>query len=492
MKDTSRKVFDLATFVAAPIGYICMILAGFMTLSAASGPVFGQGYGGVGSMLLSAGVSVLFGFALIVFGRGNTDRPLRRHEALVAVAGTWVVIILLGALPFLFDGQIGLSDSIFESTSGFTTTGATILPAIESRFSYPLLCWRQMTHWLGGMGIIVLFVAIFPVLGVGSRHLFKTEVPGPAGSGLLPRVRHTATMLWKVYLALTLVQTGLLFAAGLDVFQSLMHAMTTVSTGGFSPRDASFGAFNNPAAEMVVVVFMLLGGTNFAMLYLGLHRGLKIFAKSSEFRLYVTVFSLATVLVSLDTLSGEGIFQALRFASFQVASLMTGTGLGTADYEAWPGLSTLILVLICFTGGMAGSTSGGMKMARVLVLGKLVVSEIRQTWRPNLVSPVQVDGRGQTARAIKSVAAFATVFVGIVGFGALIVGAVDDVGFATAASASLACVANVGPGFGAVGPTENYGHLSAASKGVLTVLMLLGRLEFFALLSLFSPRFWRR
>lgn len=463
-----------------------------MAACAAVGPLRGALAGSV-HMLLSAGITAASGVLLLWWGKQAHDR-IGRREALVVVAAAWLSCGVFGALPFMIGAGMPPWDAFFEATSGFTTTGATILPEIEARLSPPLHLWRMGTHWLGGLGIVVLFVALFPALGVGGRHLFRTEAAGPTTEGLAPRIRETASVLWKVYAAFTALAMALLMVAGMDWFEALLHAFSTLGTGGFSTRNASIAAFDSVAIEGVLTLFMLVAGSNFALFYESLRSGWRVFADNAEFKLYIGLFVAVSLVIAADIHGAvhQGAVDSLRHASFTVASIMTTTGFGTDDFEQWPALSQTLLVVLFFFGGSAGSTAGGMKLIRILMYVKLIAGEIRRGYRPSLIAPVRIGRQVVAAPVVTEALAFGMVFTLTVAVGAIAVALLDPVDLVTAFTASLACVANVGPGLGMVGPTDNFGFLSAGSKIVLSLAMLLGRLEFFALLALFVPDFWRR
>lgn len=471
---------------------LLLVLAACMALCAAVGPIRGSLMGSV-HMLLSAGICAAFGLLGLWWGQRAGDR-IGRREALVVVAVAWLACGVFGGLPFVIGAGFKPWDAFFEAMSGFTTTGATILPEIEQRLSPPLHLWRMATHWLGGLGIVVLFVALFPALGVGGKHLFRTEAPGPQTEGLAPRIRETASVLWKVYVALTALEVALLMVAGMDWFEALVHSFSTLGTGGYSTRNASIAAFDSMAVEGVITVFMLIAGSNFALFYESLRGGLKVFTANPEFRFYIGIFCVVSLVIAADIHGTvhEGVVDSLRYASFQVASVMTTTGYGTDDFEQWPVLSQTLMVLLYFGGGSAGSTAGGMKLIRILIYVKVIVGEIRRGYRPTLVAPVRLGRHVVAPQVVTESLAFGMVFMLTVALGGIIVALLDPVDLTTAFMASLACVANVGPGLGMVGPTDNFGFLSAGSKMVLSFAMLLGRLEFFALLALFVPGFWRR
>lgn len=487
-----RTRVPLHRSVAGPVGHLLLLLAAMMALCAAASPLMGT-WAGVAAMLGSAGVSAVVGGLLTWWGRAAPER-IGRKEGFVFVALTWLLTCVLGALPFVIETGLGPVDALFEATSGFTTTGATILPAIELRLSPAVHLWRLATHWLGGLGIVVLFVALFPAMGVGGRHLFFTEAPGPGKEGLAPRIRDTASVLWRVYVLLTLAEVLLLLLVGMPLFDAVGHALSTMGTGGFSTKDGSVGEYASWSVDLVITAFMLVAGTNFALFHQARLRGLKALTRNTELRVYLGLFLAATLVVSLDiwrTVHPQ-LLEALRYGAFQVAAILTTTGFGTDDYEQWPALSKTVLVFLFFVGGSAGSTAGGMKVVRIVVMIRLIGIELRRATRPALVAPVRLGRQVVPQGTVIEIAGYLAVFLFTVVAGGLGVALMEDTDLITALMAALACVANVGPGLGDVGPTDNFAWLSSGSKVLLSLLMLLGRLEFFALLVLLTPTFWRR
>jgi trk system potassium uptake protein len=490
----TRQQLRLLSAAAGPLGKLLMVLAVFMALTAVVGRAFADSWDGVPAMLISATITAASGGLLRwLAGRSPPVDAGRRHGLLV-VALAWVAMGTFGGLPFLLGADFPLHDAIFEATSGFTTTGATILVEIEQRLSQPLHLWRLLTHWLGGLGLVVLFVAIFPALGVGGKHMYHSEVPGPRGKGLVPRIRDTSKALWRIYLLITVAEIMLLVLVGMDPFNALAHAFSTMGTGGFSTKNASIAGFDNLGAELVILVFMVLAGINFGLIFEATRkRSWRLLLRSTELKVYLGFYALVVIVVALNIMPLKaGLLEALRYASFQVAAVISTTGFGTDDFELYPALSRTLLILCYFVGGSAGSTAGGMKVIRIIIIVKLLVVELRRTHRPKLVAPVIVDGRPYAPSAIMEVFAFITVYLLTFVVGAVLVALLDPVDLTTALMASLACVANVGPGLGMVGPVDNYAFFSPASKLVLSGLMLLGRLEFFTLLALLNPRFWKR
>ena len=444
-------------------------------------------------MMTAAGITAA---SAVPFLLASWRVPLRlgRREALFVVSSIWIAMGLFGSIPFVIGAKMSWADAIFETFSGLTTTGGTILTEIEGRLSAPIHVWRMATHWLGGLGIVVLFVALLPGLGAGGKRLFQSEAAGPEAGGISPRIRDTAKALLWIYLSITGLEVLALKLVGMPWFDAVTHAMSTLGTGGFSLKNGSIAEYNSAGVEMVILIFMMLAGTNFGLFHRARTEGMTVFWTSAEFRLYLMLFAGVTVIITTDMLfSGtHSWLEALRYSSFQVGAIMTTTGFGTQDYEQWSTVSRTLLFTLFFCGGMAGSTAGGMKLFRIMIILKVVLHEIRLGFRPTLVAPIRVGERPVAEGVVRGTLAYALIFMGTVVMGALIVAALDPVDMTTALMASLACVANVGPGLGAVGPTDNYGFFSDASKVTLSFCMLLGRLEFFSLLSLFVPGFWRR
>jgi len=440
--------------------------------------------------LVAAVATALAGLAMRAFG--SAEGELYRRDGVLIVVGAWLLASVSGALPYVVSGAIPSAvDALFESASGFTTTGASILTDIEA-LGAPLLFWRSFTQWLGGIGIVVLFVALLSELGPGARFLFKLEVPGPKAEIMHTRVQETASALLRIYVVLTLLQAGLLLLCGLSLFDALTHAFSTLSTGGFSPHQASVGAFGL-AAQGVVLVFMIAAGLNFSLYYSALRRrDLQPF-RDAELRSYLALIGASVLFVSLDVATGSDA-PALRIAfdaAFQVASIVTTTGFATADFADWPGVSRAILVALMVVGGCAGSTAGGMKVIRVLVGWKAAIREVRLTFNPSAVIAVVVGGQPVPEESVRSVVSLLVLWVFAWGVGTLLLSAGGE-GIVTGATASIATLSNVGPGLEAVGPNESFAFFAGWQKLVMILLMWLGRLEFFSLVAIFLPHFWRR
>lgn len=423
---------------------------------------------------------------------GNTQGELYRREGVLVVVGSWVLGSLAGAIPYVASGAIpNPIDALFESASGFTTTGASILRDVEA-LGNGMLLWRSMTQWLGGVGIVVLFVALLGELGPGARFLFRLEVPGPKTEILHARVQQTALMILRIYLAMSALEVLLLLACGLSVYDALTHTFSTVSTGGFSPHSDSVGHFG-PPARLVITLFMVAAGGNFSLYYQAVRRRDLRALRDAELRSYLALVAIA-VLVVFFNLSSHGtgeLGERLLDAAFQVASIVTTTGFATTNFDAWPDLSRTVLVMLMFVGGCAGSTAGGIKVIRLILGWRATVREIRQTFSPNAVIAIVVGGRAVPESSMRSVSSFLVIWMIAWAVGALLL-SVGDTGIATAATASIATLANVGPGLDQVGPTAHYAFFSGWQKLLMVMLMWLGRLELFALLAVFQRHFWRR
>ena len=493
--------YSLIRMTARPLGLLLLVLSASIAACGALGFLADPALGwdpeetaqDFEHMLRAAFITAI---AAVPFLLASWRVPVRlgRREALFVVSTIWIAMGLFGSVPYVMGANMDFADALFEAFSGLTTTGATILDDIEGRLSAPLHMWRMATHWLGGLGIVVLFVALMPGWGVGSKRLFQSEAAGPQTGGISPRIRDTAKTLLLIYCSITVVLIGALWAAEMPLFDAVTHSFSTIATGGFSIKNGSVGEYNNLAIELTILAGMLLAGTNFALFHRFKTEGYGVFWRTPEFRVYVLLVAGATLLITSDMIinATHGLGDALRYSSFQVVAIMTGTGFGTADYEQWSTLSRSLLLMLYFCGGMAGSTTGSMKLIRIMIIVKVVLHEIRLGFRPTLVAPIRLGGSTVADTVVRGTLAYALIFVATVVIGAMAVAALDPVDLTTALMASLACVANVGPGLGAVGPTDNYGFFSDGSKVILSFCMLLGRLEFFSLLSLFVPSFWRR
>lgn len=443
-------------------------------------------------LLISALVTFLSGFLGYRFS--SLSKDLRPKEGFAIVAFGWLFFSAFGALPFMISGAIpSFTDAFFETMSGFTTTGATILTEIET-LPHGILFWRSLTHWIGGMGIIVLSLAILPFLGVGGMQLFKAEVPGPTADKLTPRITETAKILWVVYVLITLVQTGLLMFGGMNLFEALCHAFGTLATGGYSTRNASVGAYNSAYVDYVIILFMILAGTNFSLHYRFLRGDFKVYLRNEEFRFFLIIIGLATLFIGFDTFFRPGVpfLKSFQDTLFQVVSILTTTGYGTADYEQWSFSSQIILFFLMFIGGCAGSTGGGMKVIRIYVLTKFVFSEIVRLLHPHAVVPVRIGKTVLNRDVLTNILGFFVLYVFIYALSVFVMGEIGNLDIESAFGAVAATLGNIGPGLGSVGPTDNYAHIPALGKWILSFLMMMGRLEVFTVVILFSPSFWKK
>lgn len=484
------------------LGRLILGLAVTMLPSVLIGGLIEHDLRAVTAFLASAIITAISGAAFWLFGR-RAERMISRRDAVVVVALAWLFIGLFGGLPYLLDGSMTrIEDAYFESVSGFTTTGATVLIDIEGSLSMAGHFWRCLSHWLGGMGVIVLFVAIFPQLGVGGKLLFKSEVAGPIVEGLRPKIKETSAALWRTYALLTLCNFLCLWLiSGLSWFDAICHAFSTVATGGFSTRNDSIGHWSAlPSVDLITIVFMFLGGVNFALYYVALfQRRPRAALRDRELWLYsaVTLFAtlVATLWLWLDGGSGlrdtSSLVSALRYASFQVVSVVTTTGYVTDNLAHWAPVLMAMLIALMFMGGCAGSTSGGLKVFRVLVVFKAVLNEIYRAFRPESIRGLRVGDAILRPAVVQTIVVFTALFVFIWALVTIFVAAFGH-DLITSATAALACFASIGPGLGEVHGYASYAFFEAPVKWALSICMILGRLELFTILVLFVPSFWRR
>jgi trk system potassium uptake protein len=471
------------------VGYLALFIGGTLLLPAAVSLIYGER--SFVPILISAGIASGIGFAV---GRLFFDREaeLNLRDGFFIVSIGWIVMSLIGALPFYLSGEIPrVIDAWFESASGFTTTGATVVEDIEA-LPLGLLLWRSMTQWIGGMGIIVLSIALLPLLGVGGMQLYKAEVPGPTIDKIKPRVRDTAATLWKVYLLLTAGAGVLYYIGGMTWFESVCHAFTTMATGGFSTRNASIGAFGSTYINVVATVFMFLAGMNFILHYRWMKGDYGSMLKSTEFRWYAGITAGAVVFMTISTMQStfDSVWTALEHSVFQAVSIITTTGYGTFDYELWAPAVQFTLLAFMFFGGMAGSTAGGIKTVRVLLLLKNTVLEAKRIVHPKAVISLALNRQKVTQGVINEVMAFVFIFISVFIFGAIVLAATGH-DFMTSLGAAASAMGNVGPAFGDAGPTHTYAALHPAAKLTLTVCMIMGRLELFTIMIILSRGFWR-
>ncbi len=451
------------------------------------------GEGDAPALFISSAVSITLGLAAFYLTRKNITDDIRPKEGFAIVAFGWIVSGLLGALPFYLSGAIPSPvDCIFETISGYTTTGASILSDIEL-LPKGILFWRSLTHWLGGMGIILLSLAILPILGIGGMQLYKAEVPGPTSDKLSPRVRETAKRLWYIYFAFTLIEIALLYFGGMDLFDSACHTFGTMATGGFSTQNSSIGQYNSAFFDYIIVIFMAIAGTNFALHYKAITGDVKAYARDEEFKFFMGLMLFVVTIITIDILltSDSGFAGAVRDSVFQAFSIGTTTGYGTADYEKWSSISQFLLFMLMFIGGCAGSTGGGMKIVRIMLLLKYGIAELKKMIHPDAVVPVRFNNSPVSQDVVTKILGFFLLFILLFVLSTIIM-TMMGLDLLTALGSVAASLGNIGPGLGDVGPTDNYAAIPVAGKILLSFLMLIGRLEVFTILVIFHPSFWKR
>ncbi len=439
-----------------------------------------------------AHIAGLLGLSLLSRVFRIAPRELTIREGFLIVTICWVSFTVFGATPFMVTGYIpSFTDAFFETMSGFSTTGATILTDIE-RLPKSLLLWRNMTQWLGGMGVIALAVAVFPFLGVGGTQLFKAEVPGPTKDKISPRISETAKLLWAVYLLLTVAQTALLMAGGLSLFDALCVTFGTLATGGFVPHNASIAAFPSPYVQYIITFFMFCAGVNFSLHFWALKGKVDRYYRNPEFRCYAGIIGGAFLIILATRYFHGTPFSesAVRGSLFQVVSIITTTGFITEDYEHWPFATQVILILLMVVGGCAGSTGGAMKNVRILVLFKYCGAELKRLFYPHGVFPVKLEYRPVPEGIVLNIMGFIAMYALFFVFGTLAM-AILGLDIDTSIGAVAATLGNVGPGLGTVGPVDNFAHVPTLGKWVLSFLMLAGRLEIYTVVVIFMPRFWK-
>ena len=444
-------------------------------------------------LAISVAVTLLGGYLIERFCSRAKDEEIRHREAFAIVSLGWVIVAFFGTIPFLLAGTFSsFIDAYFESMSGFTATGATVLTNIESQ-PHGILFWRNFTQWLGGMGIIVLGIAILPKLAVGGRQLLAAEFPGPLPERLKPRIAETAKIIWGIYLLFSFSEVLLLKLTGLSLFDSVIHTFSTMATGGFSSHTLNIGFFDRPGAETVITCFMFLAGGNFALYYYLLKGNPRRLFKDSEFRFYSFVMIAAILLVTFNLWGGtyKSIWSSFRYAAFQVVSINTTTGFTTQDFDLWPSLSRGILLLLMFIGGCAGGTAGAIKNMRILILLKKGYQELLRLARPRAVIPVRLGGKPVEERVIAGITGFFILYILVFLVSSLILMKVG-LDMVSSVSATAATMGTVGPGLGLVGASQNYAFLPPVAKATLCLNMLLGRLEIYTVLVLLLPSTWRK
>lgn len=487
------------------LGVMCLGLSATMIPAVVCALVYKEWKAAEALGFSMASIALVAG-ALYFFGRRAVTKFFQK-EALAIVSGTWLMASVLGALPFVFNGDLGLVDAIFETSSGFSTTGSSVMINIEGT-AKGILFWRSFTHWLGGAGIVVLFIAVLPYLGAGGKLLFKSESSGPNKAGFTPRIKDTATIVWAIYCGLTALQTIALMVAGMHLFDALCHTFGTLSSGGFSTRQMSIMAYDNVAIEVITIVFMICAGTSFGTFFLMVKGDWLAPLKDTEWRIFFGLLAGFTLLVTFNLTGMVGTFEgvngaapvgfqynhfptALRHAAFQVVSMMTNTGFISTDFDRWPEFSRLLLVCIMFLGGCAGSTTAGLKIIRVIVLVKAVYAKLVSTFRPKMVRVIRISGTVVGDEAVNSVFCFAAILVAWFVVGSMCL-TLMGVPLVTSLSA-VACTLNgTGPGLEHVGAIMDFHTIPALGKLLLSLSMVMGRLEMFTLFVLLAPPFWSK
>ena len=471
------------------IGFILSLEAGLMLLPAGVAVLYGE-WNTLLSFLVVMAVCLAIGLPLSIKRPKNS--VIYAREGFVVVGLSWILLSLFGALPFWVSREIpSFIDCFFETVSGFTTTGSSILTDVEA-LPYALLFWRSFTHWIGGMGVLVFVMAIIPLAGSRSMHLMRAEIPGPSVGKLVPRIKSTAKLLYGIYIAMTVIEVVFLLFGGMNLFDSLIHAFGTAGTGGFSSKTASVGYYDSAYIDWVITIFMLLFSINFNLFYFLLIGKIGQLLRNQELRWFLGIVAVATGIITFNILPAyNGLGESVRHAAFQVASIISTTGYATADFACWPELSRSILLLLMVIGACAGSTGGGIKISRLLILFKGMFQQIRHMNHPRRVEVVKLEGKPVEKTTFDAANTFLVTYFVAICLATLLI-SVDGFDFESTLTAVLTCINNVGPGLGMVGPTGSFAAFSGFSKVVLSLTMLLGRLEIFPLIMLFSPSVWRR
>lgn len=473
------------------VAILLLVVSAFMLVPIGWARWYGEA-GTISAFLVTIGIAVVpaLGFLLLTPKKEN---EVTTRDGFLMVSLSWLAASVVGALPFYLSGAIpSFADAFFETMSGFTTTGASILTDIEA-MPRSLLFWRSLTHWLGGMGIIVLAVAIFPILGIGGLQLIKAEAPGPSVDKITPKITATAKILWLTYVMLSVAETVLLMFGGMDLFDALTHTFGTMATGGFSPRAASIGHYNSAYIDTIITIFMVLAGVNF-VLYFKLASGrFQSLLRDTELKVYLSVFAGATVLSAIG-LYGErfsAVGESVRYGAFQVASILTTTGYATDDFALWPTFPRAILFVLMFVGGCSGSTGGGIKVIRVVTLFKQGWNEMRFLVYPHGIFHIRLNRQVLKKNTVYAISGFVLLYIGILLITTLVVAAAGQ-DILTSLSTALVTLGNIGPGFGRIGPALNYAFYPSWIKVFLGFIMMMGRLEIYTVLVLFTARFWRQ
>ena len=468
-------------------GRLLQLEAGVLLLPVAVAAAYGDG--GLPGLLLAAAVALAAGTGMTLCRRPK-NQTIYAKEGFIIVALSWLFLSLVGAIPFAVSGGMSYVDAVFETVSGFTTTGASVLDLSAADLGHGLMFWRSFTHWIGGMGVLVLMMALVPTGSGRTIHVMRAEVPGPIVGKLVPRLKDTAKILYLIYLGMTAVQMVCLLCTGMNWFDSALITFGTAGTGGFS-LVASGCAEYSAVQQWIITVFMLLFGVNFNLYYLILIRSFRPVAANRELWLYLGIFAVSTGLITVNILPLYDFGEALRHAAFSVSSVVTTTGYATADFNLWPGLSRSIIFLLLFVGGCAGSTAGGLKISRVMLLGKTVVRELKRLIHPRSVSVVSLEGKRVEETTVQSTAAYFILYMALIA-GVFFILSFENFSLETNLTAAITCLNNVGPGLGDVGPAGGFGAYSDLSKIVLSFAMLLGRLEIYPLVLALLPGTWTK
>ncbi len=472
------------------LSIVLLITAAALALPGLVGVIYKEPRAAV-AFLATAAVSAVIGLAGNATCRPKT-KQIRIREGLLIATLTWIVVAAVGAVPFAASGAIPRpADAVFEAMSGITTTGATILDDVEN-LPHAVQFWRSLLHWLGGMGILVFAIALLPSLGIGGTQLMNAESTGPTKDKLTAKQSETAKLLYRIYIGLTVLECILLLAGGMDVFDAVNHSLSTMGTGGFSTHNASIAAFGSSYVEWIVTLFMLLAGVKFPVYFYLIRREFREIRRDAELKTYLGIWCGVTVLIFsllLLTKTYDSFGTAVRHSAFQVASIMSTTGFGITDYLLWPTAVRMVIFLLFFVGGCAGSTAGGVKVIRVIAFWKIIRRGMTERLHPNAVVSVKIGGKPMREEAVQSIVTFLFLYFGLILAGSFVI-SFSGVSIETALSASMSAIGNVGPGFGAIGPVLTYSFFPAWTKLFLTALMLIGRLELFTVMTLFLPNFW--
>ena len=468
------------------VGTVIKIEAALMLLPLITSLIYKESC--INAILISIGIALVSGFALtLIFKPGS--KVIYAKEGFVIVSLAWVALSAIGALPFYISGEIpSYVDAFFETVSGFTTTGASILTDVEA-MSKGLLFWRSFTHWIGGMGVLVFLMAILPSVSDRSIHILRAEAPGPIVGKIVPRMKQTARILYIIYIALTFIEMIFLLAGGMPLFDSIVHAVGTAGTGGFGIKGDSLGSYS-PYIQWVITIFMLLFGVNFNLYYFMLIRKFKSAIKNEELMVYgaIVLFSIVAIAFNIAPLY-ETVSESIRHSAFQVAAVISTTGFGTVDFNQWPGFAKTVLLILMFIGGCAGSTAGGFKVSRIVLLLKKIKRELQKLLHPRAVATIRLDGKRIDEKTISSLSSYLAIYALFLCVVVFLLG-LDNFDLETNISVAASCINNIGPGFGAAGPMDGYAMFSPFSKVMLSFTMLFGRLEIFPLILTLSPSTW--